>query len=404
MQSITKVLDVSVKVGLVLFFLYAVAFCKPDDLPDEKPGDADTIDTVDSLPVVPVDTIDSLPVDSIPVEPVDTIPADTVTQPVDTIVEPNPDLPPEPDTAFLFDKTPVKAYGQLRVKGSKIVNKQGKSVQLRGMSFFWSQWMGKYYNYDCVKWLRDDWRCTVVRAAMGIESGGYLTNPEIEKQKVIEVVEAAIDLGIYVIIDWHDHNAQKHLNEAVDFFGEMASRYGNYPNVIYEPFNEPLEVSWSGVLKPYHEAVIEAIRYYDPDNIVICGTRTWSQQVAEVVQNPIEDENVAYALHYYASTHKKWLRDNAQVALNRGLALWVTEYGTTESSGDGYLDVKESNAWWDFLDKNQISWCNWSVADKNEKSAALLPGASAKGGWTDAVISTSGKMVREELRAKNPPQ
>jgi endoglucanase len=275
---------------------------------------------------------------------------------------------------------------------------------LRGMSFFWSQWIGKYYNYDCVKWLRDDWRCTVVRAAMAVESGGYLTNPEIEKQKVIDVIEAAIDLGIYVIIDWHDHNAQNHRAEAVDFFAEMAQLYGNYPNIIYEPFNEPLDVSWKTVLKPYHEAVIAAIRQYDPDNIVICGTRTWSQQVGEAALSPLSDPNVCYTLHYYAATHKQWLRDNAKTALNKGVALWVSEYGTTESSGTGYIDVKESNLWWDFMDANQISWCNWSVADKSENSAALMPGASSKGGWSANMITTSGKMVRDELRAKNPPK
>ena len=47
--------------------------------------------------------------------------------------------------------------------------------------------MAKYYNTDCLEWLRDDWKCTVVRAAMGVESGGYLTNPIVEKNKIIEV-------------------------------------------------------------------------------------------------------------------------------------------------------------------------------------------------------------------------
>jgi len=44
---------------------------------------------------------------------------------------------------------------------------------------------------------------------------------------------------VYVIIDWHEENADSHQQEAVAFFTEMAQTWGSYPNVIYEPFNEP---------------------------------------------------------------------------------------------------------------------------------------------------------------------
>lgn len=299
----------------------------------------------------------------------------------------------------------VAQNGRLRVKGNRIVGaKHGKPVMLRGMSLFWSQWIGKYYTPGVVNWLRDDWRCTITRAAMGVEHGGYLENPEQEQRKVIAVVDAAIAAGIYVLIDWHDHQAHKHTDRAVEFFGDMARRYAKYPNVIYEPFNEPLrEHSWSQDIKPYHEAVIRSIRRYDPENLVVCGTPSWSQRVDEASKDPIKLPNVAYTLHFYAATHKQWLRDAAQTALNNGVALMVTEFGTTEASGNGFIDRDETRRWWDFLDANQISWCNWSVADKEEASAALKPGASERGGWPLAMVTESGRLVRDELRRTNPP-
>lgn len=101
------------------------------------------------------------------------------------------------------------------------------------MSLFWSQWIGKYYNREAIKWLRDDWRCTIVRAAMAVGSGGYLEHPEAERQKVIDVVDAAMAEGIYVLIDWHDHEGDQHTAEAQKFFAEMAERYKDSPNVIY---------------------------------------------------------------------------------------------------------------------------------------------------------------------------
>jgi endoglucanase len=296
----------------------------------------------------------------------------------------------------------VAQHGQLAVRGNRIVDKDGKPVVLRGMSFFWSQWMGKYYTRETVKWLRDDWRCTIVRAAMGVEAGGYLQNPQQEKQKVITLVDAAIEQGIYVIIDWHDHKAHQHTAQAQAFFAEMAQRYGEYPNVIYEIFNEPLnDASWAKDIKPYSEAVIRTIREHDADNLIVCGSRNWSQQVDEASKDPLPFTNIAYSLHFYAATHKESLRETARKALNNGVALMVTEFGLSEASGNGKLDYEETQRWWKFLDENGISWCNWSVADKEEASAALKPGASATGGWADDVITPSGLFVRDELQRKS---
>ncbi|MFK7813434.1 MAG: glycoside hydrolase family 5 protein [Maribacter sp.] len=309
----------------------------------------------------------------------------------------------EDDTPTLSDSF-VEDHGQLRIEGTRIVDENDQPVQLRGMSLFWSQWAGEYFTAETVKWLKDDWQCNVVRAAMGIDEGGdaYISNPDREKQKVFTVIDAAIAEGVYVIVDWHSHHAEDYVTEAKAFFDEVSKKYGDTPNIIYEPYNEPLDVSWTGTLKPYHEDVLASIRANDPDNIVICGTRTWSQRVDEVIGNKIDDPNVAYTLHYYAATHKQELRNMAQQAIDAGVPIFVTEYGVSEASGDGSIDVAEANTWWNFLDTNGIGWCNWSIVDKDELSAALIPGASANGGWAPDELTQSGTMVRTEVKAKNP--
>jgi endoglucanase len=303
----------------------------------------------------------------------------------------------------LGQESVVAKHGQLSVKGNRIIDKDSNPVTLRGMSLYWSQWKGPFYNPDCIKWLRDDWNCTLVRAAMAVGSGGYLTNPEEEKQKVKTVVQAAIDLGIYVIIDWHVlAEGPKTVEQAGAFFEEMAKTYGSKPNVIYEIWNEPVNTQdWTKVIKPYHEAIIARIRAQDPDNIIVCGTQTWSQDVDKAAVDPLKGTNIAYALHFYAATHKQALRDKAAAALGKDIALMVTEWGTSEASGGGKLDAQETKDWLDFMDKNQLSWCNWSIADLNETSAALKPGASPKGNWSADEISASGQLVRSELKAKS---
>ena len=302
-------------------------------------------------------------------------------------------------------ETIVDHHGALSVSGNKIVDKNGEPISLRGMSLFWSQIKGKYYNYDCVKWLRDDWKCTIVRAALGVEMAdsidGYLVNKEAEYQKIITVIDAAIDLGIYVLVDLHDHHAHQNKREAIEFFKKIATKYGDKPNIIYEIYNEPMQISWADDVKPYSEDVIKAIRELDPDNIIVAGTTTWSQDVDTAAMDPLNFNNIVYSLHFYASSHKQDLRDKATAALDQGVALFVTEFGTTEYTGDGFIDTVEVAAWFEFMESNSLSWCNWSIGDKDETSAALKPGADAKGGWSDEDINFSGHLVRDKIMSFN---
>ena len=299
------------------------------------------------------------------------------------------------------ESTVVEEFGKLQIKNHLIVDKDGDTVVLRGMSLFWSQWGGQFYNKETVKWLRDDWKCTVVRAAMGIESGGYLKNPETEYEKIKTVIEACIDLGIYVIVDWHDHHAEDHLSESKTFFEKVSADYGQHPNLIYEIYNEPLNVSWISTIKPYAEEVIGIIRSNDPDNIIVVGTPNWSQDVDDVITSPLDYENIAYSLHFYSSTHGQFLRDKASKAIKSGLPLFVTEWGMSEANGDGIIDSEELNIWADFMEDNNLSWGNWSLHNKDETSAALKPATTALYGWSEDGLSESGGIIRDYLIKMN---
>ncbi|HNY18094.1 MAG TPA: glycoside hydrolase family 5 protein [Treponemataceae bacterium] len=312
------------------------------------------------------------------------------------------------DTRLSVDpagKTVVERYGQLQVIGTNLCDQAGKPVQLRGMSSHGLQWYGKYANKDVLTWLRNDWNAQIWRSAMYLTQGGYINAPVL-KNKVIESVDAAIDLGIYVVIDWHvmnDRNPQAYQAQSIEFFREMATKYGDKPNVIYEICNEPngKDVTWSGNIKPYAEAVIAAIRAIDPDNIIIVGTPSWSQDVDIAAADPIVDQkNIMYTLHFYAGSHGKALMNKADIALSKGLPLFVTECGTSEASGGGGTFIKESIEWLSFLEKRNISWINWSVNNKGEESGVLVFNADrdAKGGWKDSDLTQSGRFIRKVMR------
>jgi aryl-phospho-beta-D-glucosidase BglC (GH1 family) len=302
-------------------------------------------------------------------------------------------------TGALCAQTPVQQYGHLSVSGNRIVDSSGNSVSLAGMSLFWSNtgWGGEaFYNAAAVQWTRTDWGIEVIRAAMGVEApGGYLQDPS-NKAKVETVVNAAIQEGIYVIIDWHSHHAEDHKVAAITFFTDMATQFGHLPNVIYEVYNEPLAgVSWSNTVKPYAENVIDAIRAIDPDNLIIVGSPTWSQDVDVASQDPITGRaNIAYTLHFYAETHTASLRQKALVALNNGIPLFVTEWGTVNAGATGSVAYQSVSEWMQFLCEHKISHCNWALNDKQEAASALVPGVDPNGGWSASQLTASGTLVK----------
>ncbi len=301
---------------------------------------------------------------------------------------------------FLSDAQFVKVHGKLWVDSTQLKDRNGLPIVLRGMSFGWHNFWPQYYNSEVVHWLVKDWKCNVLRAAMGVEpNGGYIKDPKGSRQKINEVVDAAIREGIYVVIDWHSHNIN--LKEAKQFFAETAKQYFTYPNIIYEIFNEPDQETWKEV-KSYAEQIIATIRAIDSDNIILIGNPHWDQDVNLPADDPILGyKNLMYTLHFYAASHKKSLRDKGEYALAKGLPLFISESAGMQASGNGKIDETEWNTWINWAEQHKISWITWSVSDKDESCSVLKEHASANGHWKMKDLKESGRKIRNYLRFFN---
>jgi endoglucanase len=306
---------------------------------------------------------------------------------------------------LLYAQTPVAVNGALSVKDGQVVNQHGVPPQLHGLSFSWSIWQGrKYYNTDVVDWIVKDFKVSFIRAAMAVQPAhGYLEEPDSQKALITNVVNEAIKNGIYVLIDWHDHNGYLHIPQSKQFFAEMAQKYAGVPNVIYEIWNEPERVSWDTV-KNYAVQIITEIRKYDPDNLIVVGSSHWDQDVDIAAKSPITGfKNIAYSFHFYASdpNHQEKLRAKADTAIKLGLPLIVTEWGVGEASGNGKFDLDENETWMKWTKEHKLSWVNWNITDKNETTALLKPGAPVNGGWTEDQLTPDGIYIRKLLRELN---
>jgi len=296
--------------------------------------------------------------------------------------------------------SPVALNGKLQVIGTQLSNEKGNPLVLRGASLGWHNLWPRFYNESAVAWLATDWNCNVIRASMGVGlDDSYLENPDYALQCMTNVIDGAIRQGIYVLIDFHSHKL--HTTEAKTFFTGMARKYKNTPNVMYEIWNEPDNYSW-GVVKQYSEELISTIRSIDTNNLILVGSSHWDQDIDSVAGNPVLNaKNIMYTMHFYAGTHKKWLRDRTDAAMAKGIPVFISECAGMDASGDGPIDQVEWKAYLEWMDSRKLSWIVWSVSDKNESCSMLLPRASSTGNWDNGLLKSWGKICRAAIRERN---
>ncbi|MDQ0230785.1 carbohydrate-binding domain-containing protein [Metabacillus malikii] len=316
------------------------------------------------------------------------------------------------------------------INGMKTLSdKNGEPIQLRGMSTHGLQWFPDIVNERAFSALSNDWGANLIRLAMYVGENGYATNPEVIKQRVIDGIELAKANDMYVIVDWHVHapgdpNAEVY-SGAMNFFDEISSLYPNDPSIIYELANEPNSnepgvtndaAGWDKV-KSYAEPIIEMLRNKGNENLVIVGSPNWSQRPDLAADNPIDDDNTVYTVHFYSGTHepaddstnRENVMSNARYAMENGVAVFASEWGTSEANGHNGPYLNEADVWINFLNEHNISWANWSLTNKNETSAAFQPFELGKqaatdldpgedGVWSAKELTVSGEYVRARIK------
>ncbi len=300
-------------------------------------------------------------------------------------------------------ETPLAKNGRLRVEKTALVNEKGEPVLLKGVSTHGINWFPDYVNASAFLTLRDEWGVNCVRLAMYTEEyNGYCAGGDKEALKAVidRGVKAAADLGMYVIIDWHilsDGDPRKNQAQAVEFFGELAARYRDQKHVLYEICNEPNGgVSWADI-KGYAQTVIGVIRSQDPESVILVGTPTWSQDVDVVAESPLESvSNVLYTFHFYAATHGEAYRAKVEKAVERGLPVFVSEFGISEASGNGRLDTAEGDRWIAFLKQHGIGYVCWNLSNKAESCALIKSECQKTGAFETGDLSAFGLWFREK--------
>lgn len=310
-----------------------------------------------------------------------------------------------------YGQTAYGKHGKLKVKGTRLVDKNGKIMQLRGISSHGINWdVGQpYVNAKALQNLRDEWGVNCFRVAMYTEDyNGYCVTDAASRKQLLKTIDTAVKagkkLGMYIIIDWHilsDGSPKTHQKEAKAFFKKIAKKYKNDGNVLYEICNEPNGgTSWTAV-KSYAKSVIKVIRQYNKKSVIIVGTPTWSQDVDEAAKSPLKGKNIMYAFHFYAATHGDYLREKVKTALSKGLPVFCSEFSACDSSGNGNYDFNSAKQWMTWMNQNDISYCCWSLSNKPESASLLKSSCKRTSGFRTSDLSKMGKWLIRQFRKKS---
>lgn len=304
-------------------------------------------------------------------------------------------------------KSPFTLHGPLRVEGAFLKDAQGETIQLAGMSTHGVAWYPQYVCKETFQFLKEEWKTNAIRLAMYTdEDQGYCTYGE--KEKILALmkqgVEAATELGMYVIVDWHilrEESPMVHKEEAKVFFEEMAALYGKQGNVLFEICNEPNgeEVTWD-VVKAYAEEIIPVIRRQAKDAVIIVGTPTWSQDIHAAMENPLDFENVMYSLHFYADTHREELRARMAACMENQFPVIVSEFGMCDASGAGSNNREETKKWFELIDRYHASYFCWALGNRAECCCIVKAESEKLSCWTEEDLTDSGLLIRERFQGK----
>lgn len=304
--------------------------------------------------------------------------------------------------------SPFDMHGCLDVSGVDLIDASGQPYRLHGISTHGLQWYPEYVNEATFRFLRDEWGVNAIRLAMYTAEDGYCDgdNPLAFEQIIRTGVVTARHLGMYVIIDWHilkDNDPDLYREDALDFFGRVSAEYSGAGNVLYEICNEPngYGIDWEHV-RSYAEDVIPVIRRNEPDAIILVGTPTWSQDVDAVAVQPVTaSDNVMYTLHFYSGTHKQELRDKLLRARSDGTPVMISEFSITDASGSGPLDLNSAREWKELILKENLSCFAWSLSNRKESSALLVPECHVLSGFEDEDLTPAGRWMRDFMRELN---
>ena len=309
---------------------------------------------------------------------------------------------------WLLNRDNCKYHGKLYKNGKYLVDLEGKPVEIRGIgTHHLLQFKNlhtkecletlKYYGINCIR-LSAYLKTQLFSASKGEYAIGYVAAVDETRAHIEEIVSYCVELGLYVILDWHMHATKSYADmyetEAIEFFTYFSAKYKDTPNVIYELANEPYSIT-AAELITFISKIRPVILANDPDAIMICGNASGGIETfyTKLVQAGYTD--IFVCPHSYGESVKaqynKWF--------DSGYPLFVSEWGNSNGYGDGEGNDAATTDLLSWLNENCVANCFWKYTDQKMTTSILknrdgaIGNAYYKyGGFTEEDLSYNGKL------------
>jgi endoglucanase len=310
-------------------------------------------------------------------------------------------------TAGTSNVAPAEPLPWLHVEGNQIKDPAGNAVILRGVSLIdlsvTESWEGgitrmidRLTKSDDPQGSSPGWYTRVLRFAVVPEDGEsespvhYQPGSSIYYDTILRpAVDYALTKGLYVIIDWHYiADTTPHRDTTNAFWADIAPRFANDSNVMFELYNEPINAGQWPSVKADMQSFYDTVRAGAPNNLVLVGTPNWCQVVAPTASDPLNGTNIVYVAHMYP---QHWANPSLRQQIVTAAAVhpvFVTEWGFQENLSAllGGTITSYGAPFTQFLEENKLSstaWCassNWGPPMFNI-DYTLRVGAGEMGGF-----------------------
>ncbi len=219
------------------------------------------------------------------------------------------DLPKPPPIVASAKMAPLEQTpSPLRVHGNRLVDENAKEVWLQGVCIDSLQWSaGGEHILKSLQVAIDQWHANIIRLPITDEFWAGRNKWQKDKglkyrELVDSVIREANRKKAYVIVDLHRFKSPQ--DEHLEFWQDVATRYGNQPGVIFELFNEPHSIGWAE-WKSAMQKLLDTVRQTGANNVVIVGGLDWGYDLTGVASGEyvLSDtptgRGIVYSSHIY---------------------------------------------------------------------------------------------------------